>query len=127
MRFSLALLCLLTACASSPQFYPNEKLNSVGKEGAERDTKECTALADEYVSGKGKAVAEGAGKGAAVGGATGAVAGAFSHNIFGGALFGSAIGAVAGGTSKALSPNQVKRNFINHCLQERGYKVVGWD
>jgi uncharacterized membrane protein len=124
---AISALLALGSCASSPQIYPNEKLQKVGKEGAARDVKECTALADDYVSGKGKQVASGAGSGAAVGGATGAVAGIFSHNLLGGALFGSALGAAAGGASGAVSPNQAKHNFIDHCLAERGYKVVGWD
>jgi hypothetical protein len=124
----LFALCLtLAACASRPQLYPNEKLQRGGKEAADRDIAECEKLADEYMtSGKGKQIASGAGKGAAVGGATGAVAGIFSRNILGGALIGSAIGATAGGASAAVSPDEVERSFVNQCLTERGYKVMGW-
>lgn len=125
---ALLLALFLAGCASRPQLYPNEKLKTVGKDASAKDVDECMKLADDYVSsGKWKKVAKGAGKGAAVGGAGGAVAGAFSHNILGGALFGGAVGAAVGGTSSALSPDQVKRNFTNQCLAERGYKVIGWD
>ena len=128
LRISLFTLVLLSACASKPQFYPNEKLKTVGKEGAEKDTESCQKLADEYMtSGKGRDIASGAGKGAAVGAATGGVLGIFSKNILGGALIGGAVGTAAGGTSSALSPDKVRRNFVDHCLQERGYHVVGWD
>jgi hypothetical protein len=122
-----ALLCF-AACASRPQLYPNEKLKTVGKEASQNDIDECMKLADDYVSsGKGKKIAAGAGKGAAVGAAGGAVAGAFHHNALGGGILGGAVGAAVGGTSSALSPDQVKRNFTNQCLSERGYKVIGWE
>jgi outer membrane lipoprotein SlyB len=77
-------------------------------------------------SGRGRAIASAAGKGAVVGGATGAVAELFSHDVKTGALAGGAIGATAAGTSAALAPDQVKRNFVNRCLHDRGYQVIGW-
>jgi len=128
IRLPLLVVGLLSACASKPQLYPNEKLKIVGKAASAKDVEECMKLADDYVSsGKWKKVAKSAGTGAAVGGAGGAVLGAFSHNILGGALFGGAVGAAVGGTSAALSPDQVKRNFTNQCLADRGYKVIGWE
>jgi len=116
-------------CASSPQLYPNKKLVSVGKDVANQDIKTCEDLADNYVqSNKGKQIATAAGKGMVVGGATGAVAGLFSHaNAGSTALKGAAIGGTVAGTSAALSPDQMKRSFVNECLAERGYKVIGWN
>jgi hypothetical protein len=129
MRFFLfvAVLALASGCAASPQLYPNEKLKSVGRDAADKDIEACEKLADDYMtSGKGKEIASGAGRGAAVGAVTGGVFGIFSHNILGGAVVGGAVGGAAGGAGAAVSPDQVKRNFINHCLEERGYKVMGW-
>jgi hypothetical protein len=129
---SLGLILLaalsLASCASRPQLYPNSKFKQVGKDGAKSDVDDCLKQADEFLeSSQGKEIAEGAGSGAAVGGAVGAVGGAFSRNILGGALFGAAVGAAAGGASAALSPDQIKRSFVNQCLHDRGYKVLGWD
>ena len=119
---------LVIGCASRPQLYPNKKLQSVGKEQADRDIDDCKKLADNYLaSGKGKAIASGAGSGAVVGAAAGAVLGAFTGNLGRGALHGGAVGGAVGGTSAAMSPDQVKRNFVNRCLAERGYEVIGWD
>ena len=126
--YFLILLLPLTACASSPKLYPNAKLRQVGKEAAEKDIESCEDLADEYMeSGKGKQIAKGAGTGAAVGAATGAVLGIFTGNVGSNALIGGAVGGTAGGASAALTPNQVHQNFVDRCLKERGYEVMGWD
>jgi outer membrane lipoprotein SlyB len=37
------------------------------------------------------------------------------------------MGGVGGGTASALSPDEIKRNFINKCLAGKGYEVLGWD
>lgn len=124
----LILFVFLSACASSPQLYPNSKLKKVGKEHANQDIAECQELASEYMSsGKGKDIAQGAGKGAMVGAATGAVFGALTGGgVARGALFGGGVGAAGGAASAAASPDQVKRNFVNQCLHDRGYQVMGW-
>lgn len=122
------ILCILVSCASKPKLYPNDKFKAVGKEQAAKDVDRCIADADEYLeSSKGKKVAKGAGAGAAIGGAIGAVGGMFTGNFGSGLMRGGAIGAAAGGTSSALSPDQIKRNFVNQCLAEKGYRVLGWD
>lgn len=128
MRLILATTILmaafLTACASRPKLYPNEKFESVGPVHAESDVDRCMKMADEYLKGeKGKQVAKGAGKGAVMGGVIG--------GIFSGGLRGAARGAVAGGaiggTASALSPEQLKRQYVNTCLGRKGYQVLGWD
>lgn len=124
----LALVMILSACASKPQLYPNTKLKEVGKEKAKKDTDACIADADEYLkSSKGKNVAKGAGSGAAIGAAMGAVGGLFTGNFGGGLMRGGAIGAGGGAAAGALTPDQVKRNYVNQCLAEKGYQVIGWD
>lgn len=121
-------MILITACASRPQLYPNQKLKSVGKEAAKSDVDQCIADADAYLeSSKGKKIAKGAGAGAAIGAAMGAVSGMFTGNVGSGLVRGGAIGAAGGGTAGALSPDEIKRRYVNECLGEKGYKVIGWD
>ena len=121
-------ILFLTACASKPQLYPNHKLKTVGKEAAKKDIDQCIADADEYLkSSKGKNITKGAGAGAAIGGAMGAVGGLFTGNVGGGLVRGGAIGAAGGGAAGALSPDQVKQRFVNQCLTDKGYQVIGWD
>ncbi len=124
----LVLTVLLTSCASKPQLYPNDKLKQVGKEKAKSDVEGCIADADEYLkSSKGKNIAKGAGGGAAIGAAMGAVGGLLTGNFGSGLVRGGAVGAAGGGTAGALTPDQVKRNFVNQCLADKGYRVIGWD
>lgn len=124
----LAFVLIFSACASRPQLYPNTKYKQVGQDKAKADTDACIADADAYLkSSKGKNVAKGAGGGAAIGAAIGAVGGLFTGNLGGGLIRGGAVGAAAGGTAGALTPDQVKHNFVNQCLADKGYQVIGWD
>jgi outer membrane lipoprotein SlyB len=129
MKYVLfAALLIMTACASRPQLYPNQKLKRVGKETAKKDIDKCIAEADDYLeSSKGKKIAKGAGAGAAIGAAMGAVGGMFTGNMGRGLVRGGAIGAAGGGTAGALSPDQIKQRYVNQCLAEKGYRVLGWD
>jgi len=131
-------LIFLTACSSAhPVLYPNEHLKSVGKDTADRDIDDCTQLAKsagaEAGTGTGGRVATNTAAGAGIGAASGAVGGA----IVGSAGSGSAIGAASGAVWGLLSslfyaatgpsqPNQAYTNFVNRCLQEKGYEVTGW-
>ncbi len=140
LRLSSAVLALLmlSACSSArPVLYPNAQLESVGKDGAERDIEACRQLAEsagaaEGGGGKGGRVATNTAGGAGVGAASGAVGGA----IFGGVGRGSMIGAASGAVWGLLTslfyaampspPSQAYTNFVNRCLQEKGYEVTGW-
>lgn len=127
MKF-LFLLLILVSCASRPQLYPNSKLKTVGKDAAKSDVDQCIADADNYLeSSKGKQVAKSAGAGAAVGAAMGAVSGMFTGNFGRGLMRGGAVGAAGGAAVGGLSPDQIKRNYVNQCLAEKGYQVIGWD
>lgn len=124
----LVTLLLVSACASRPKLYPNQKLKAVGKEAARKDIDKCMSESEEYLeSSKGKQVARSAGAGAIIGGAMGAVSGMFTGNIGRGLVRGGAIGAAGGGAAGALSPDQIKRRYVNECLGEKGYRVLGWD
>ncbi len=114
----------MVACASRPRLYPNHKYEQVGKPAAEADVEACIAKADEFVDNeKARQVATGAGKGAVLGGVFG---GLLSGGISG-AVRGAAVGGAVGGTAGALSPKQIQHNFVNQCLAEKGYQVLGWD
>jgi hypothetical protein len=129
---------LLTACSTAhPILYPNAHMQSVGKEIAEKDIEACRQLAEtagaEEGSGKAGRVATGTVVGGGVGAAAGAVGGAISGSVGRGSMIGAATGAVWGfltGLYHAVAgpsrPNQAYTNFVNRCLQEKGYEVTGW-
>jgi predicted small lipoprotein YifL len=129
----LATLVVLAGCAhsQSPVLYPNAKLQQVGKEQADRDVEACRQMASDYVSNPmGKDVAKGAAVGGVGGAAVGAAGGAVSgHGAGLGAAVGAATGATAGavhGVAKDAGPTSAYKGFVNRCLRERGYEVVGW-
>jgi hypothetical protein len=128
---------LLTACSTAhPILYPNAHMQSVGKESAEQDIEDCRRLAEtagaEQGSGKGGRVATSTAVGAGAGAAAGAVGGAISGSVGRGSMIGAATGAVWGflmglfRASGSSQPNQAYTNFVNRCLQEKGYEVTGW-
>ena len=134
MRKALAVLVsvlTLSACAASrPVLYPNAHLARVGQGQAEQDVAACRGLADQYIASGGAgtvagSTAVGGGAGAAIGAAGGAVRGSAGT----GAAVGAATGATAGflhGLFRAREPSPTYKNFVNHCLRERGYEPVGW-
>lgn len=98
-------LAAATGCAStqSPVLYPNATRTRVVRRGA-----------------------EGAAVGAAAGAAGAAVYGGDIGRAAGtGAAAGAAAGAVRGGFD-AADPNPTYRRFVERCLRERGYDVIGW-
>jgi hypothetical protein len=128
---------LLAACSTAhPVLYPNAHMQSVGKEIAAQDIEACQQLAEaagaEEGSGKAGRVATGTAVGAGVGAASGAVGGAIFGAVGRGSMIGAASGAVWGflmglfRASGSSQPNQAYSNFVNRCLQEKGYEVTGW-
>ena len=128
---------LLAACSSArPILYPNAHFQSVGKESAEQDIESCKELAKsagaEESGGKAGRVAGSTAVGGGVGAAAGAVGGAISGSVGRGSMIGAATGAVWGflmglfRASGSSQPNQAYTNFVNRCLQEKGYEVTGW-
>ena len=105
---------LLAACASTgpdsasaiPVLYPNDKLTSVGDEQAQVEVAACRS----------RAVAAGLGPtqknnefsrrdGELIGGAAGAVSGSFNND----------------------KPNSVYRTFVQRCLTDKGFDMIGWN
>ena len=121
----------LACAAKRPVLYPNARLEAVGNAAAQQDIDDCLqkAAAAKYTSNaEGKvagSTAVGAAAGAAVGAAVGAVAGRAGP--------GAAMGAAGGGTgglirgifgSRDLDP--VQQRWVDQCLKEKGYEVIGW-
>lgn len=131
----LSLLLLLAACGRpEPVLYPNDHLAYVGQDAADEDIAQCRHMAETAGANQGKdktgQVAGGTVAGGAIGGAAGAAGGAVLGTPGTGAAVGAASGAAAGfmrGLFKPSKPSQAYRNFVNRCLAERGYDVVGWD
>jgi len=146
-RACLAALLLagLSGCASTgthspsarPVLYPNATLNRVGEAQGRAEAEACMARAASAglsPAENNNAVARGAG----VGAATGAVASAVGALITGrggeGAIRAGAAGAAVGGSAGAVQgafrndrPSTTYRNFVQRCLGERGFEVIGWN
>ena len=120
--------------APRPVLSPNGHLVTVGKEGAQEDIEECRSMAKTAGSmaggGKGRETATSTAVGAATGAASGAVGGAVAGAAGSGSAIGAASGAIFGLLSGLLTPsrpNPTYINFVNRCLNERGYDVAGWE
>jgi outer membrane lipoprotein SlyB len=135
-RFGALVMALAVGgCAATrPVLYPNAHFKAVGAEAAARDIASCMELAEAAGA---KAAGTDAGRaatrtagGAAVGAAAGAVGGAVGGSAGTGAAIGAASGATAGllhWLFSAPKRSPAFENFVNRCLQERGYEPVGWD
>jgi outer membrane lipoprotein SlyB len=121
----------LACAAQRPVLYPEGRVEAVGAEAAQRDIDDCLqkASAAGYTANPGGQVAGSIAVGAAAGAAVGAAVGAFA----GGAGTGAAMGAAGGGTGglirglfRSRDLNPVQRRFVEKCLKEKGYEVIGW-
>lgn len=128
----VAMAVALSGCASTqrPVLYPNAHLKSVGDAVAQRDIDECVRMAENAGVSKsnGQVVKRGA-EGAAVGAAAAGVGTLIRGGSVGeGAAAGAAVGGAAGAVHGAFQSdaNPTYRNFVQRCLQERGYDVIGW-
>jgi hypothetical protein len=128
----LLVACALGACATAqrPVLYPNAHLKSVGGANAQRDIDQCMQAADDSgVARSNNQVARRGTEGAAVGAAAGGVGTLIrGGSVGGGAAAGAAIGGAAGAVHGAFQndTNPTYRNFVQRCLRERGYDVIGW-
>jgi hypothetical protein len=125
------VLALAGCAAKRPVLYPNAVYQQAGEAAARRDVEECIERAKRHGHGADPAARAGAQatEGAAVGAATGAAVGA----VLGSAGRGAAAGAAGGGARSLLhglfawrEPSPLERGFVQECLHERGYRVIGW-
>jgi outer membrane lipoprotein SlyB len=139
-RSSLLLVAsalVLAACATpvaKPAFYPNAHYQRVGPAQAQADAQACAELAKQSDIGAVNKMDAGrsAATGAAVGGTVGVVGSVLTgrkpdlKNIAAGAAafgVGSAAGTAAG---QSVGGSSLYRSFVQQCLAERGYHVIGW-
>jgi hypothetical protein len=129
----IALLALAAAfaCAARPVTYSSLPGSPVEQARLEADIDECTALARQHTregSGMARETARSTGVGAAVGAVTGVVGGAIWGHTGRGAATGAAVGATSGllGSILRRGDDPVKRRYVERCLTERGYDVIGW-
>lgn len=139
-----AALLVLSACATSgagsasarPVLYPNAALNRVGDAQGQAEVNACMARAQASGLTPAQAsneVGRRAGEGAAVAGvasAIGALISGRSSDVLRAGATGAAVGGSAGAVSGAFhndKPNTVYRQFVQRCLSERGFDVIGWN
>ena len=142
---ALALVLLLAGCASNvassasarPVLYPNATLNRVGSTQGSMEINACMARAQ--ASGLSPTqntneVGRRAGEGAATAGVASIIGalitGRDSEGVLRAGVAGAAVGGSAGAVSGAFhngKPNSVYRNFVQRCLNEKGFEVIGWN
>ena len=140
----IALLAVLAGCAATgpnsplakPVLYPNATLTRVGESQARAETDGCMARAaqagltpDQKTNQVGRRAGEGAAT-AGVASAAGALITGRSSDILRAGAAGAAIGGSAGAVSGAFNNdkvNPVYRQFVQRCLQEKGFDVIGWN
>jgi len=138
-RSALALVAAgLVGCATArPILYANPKYNQVGRDGAQRDIADCEQLAKNAGAtpdqGRAAQTATATAIGAGAGAAGGAVGGAIWGSPGTGAAAGAAGGAVGGllwslfgSWARPAQPSAPYMNYVNQCLTDRGYQLVGW-
>jgi OmpA family protein len=124
---------LLGCLAPRPVLYPNDALRAAEEAQVDQDIADCDALARKYEANPGNAgeIAGRTAEDAAVGSAAGAVGGAVAGNPGVGAAAGAAAGATSGlihGIFHAhRNPSPIYRRFVERCLADKGYEVIGWE
>jgi hypothetical protein len=123
----------LSGCATSkrPVLYPNTHYETVGRAAAASDIDECMSLAHQAgaSANRGDDIAKQGAAGAAIGAASAGAWGLVRGDAGERALAGAAAGGAAGLTRGAIQssePDPVFRNFVQRCLGDRGYDVIGW-
>lgn len=116
----LSVAILLSACAS---YQPVIDMQGVDPIKYEADLAECHRYADQIDAVKDGATGTlvGAGIGAAFGAAIGAVVGAPAS----GAAMGATAGGFGGGASETNKAMNRKKDIMDNCLRNRGYKILG--
>ncbi len=98
----------------------------------DRDIDECIRLGKQYVSQRSRAseVALRTTRNAAIAAATGAAISAVVGGNVGEAAAAGAAGAgtatVAGEVIRSGEPDPLFKNFVERCLRDKGYEVMGW-
>lgn len=120
LLFSIALITSCSSTPSRPQLYPNQVAKDRGPDASKQDIDQCLKEAEEYLkTPEGKKLKDSINPGSV------------STSIgFGFGTGGPGIGlgvGTGGGRSRLSGEEQVRRNFTNQCLVNKGYQVVGWE
>ncbi|MFM2112564.1 MAG: hypothetical protein RLZZ271_1224 [Pseudomonadota bacterium] len=141
LLFRSSLLCLTTIAAlavsgcatgtrspsAKPVLYPNAKFNQTGEAKARAEAEACQARAKQAgltPDDKNNSVATG------VAAAVGTLIGGQNmdravRNGAGAAAVGASAGAVNGAFNDRANPTY--RHFVERCLSEKGFEVIGWN
>jgi hypothetical protein len=115
MVWALCAALMLSACSKPrPVLYDNAQLKTVGKEVADQDIETCKEAAEAAGAEEGSGKAGGVAKNTAVGAGVGAASGAVWGLLMG--LF----------NARSSQPGPAYTNYVNRCLQDKGYEVTGW-
>lgn len=121
--FSLLTLALYS-CASKPSrpsLYPNQTAKDKGPEVSQKDIDECLSEANNYLkTPEGQKLQKSANPSSV----STSVGFGFGG---GGSGMGLGFGVGPSGRSRLSGEEQVRRNFTNQCLVNKGYQVVGWE
>ena len=126
-------IAVISSCASKrPAAYPNDQLKRAGQAQFQADIDECVRLANDY--GVKNKQTEKVVKETARDGVAGAAAGAVISAIVGGNIGQSAAAGAAGGGVIGFirgmfdsdEPSPVFRQYVDKCLRDKGYEVIGW-
>jgi hypothetical protein len=135
---AVTLLCaLLTGCATpvaKPAFYPNAHYQRMGPAQAQADAQACAELANQSdIGAVNKVDAARVGAAGAAGVATAGAVGSVLKgnkpnlkNIAAGAAAVGVGGAAATAAGQSVGGSSLYRQFVQQCLGERGYHVIGW-
>ncbi len=133
----MCIAAVVSGCATpvaKPAFYPNAHYQQVGPAQAQADAQSCADLAQQSDVGAVNKVDAGraAAAGAAGVGTAGVVGSLLSghkpdlKNIAAGAAAIGAGGAAATAAGQSVGGSSLYRQFVQQCLAERGYHVIGW-
>ena len=128
----IMLLFILVGCAPKrPTLYPNAQLEQVGEVKAQQEIDACQKLAEASGAKDDKVqeTAKNTAGAATIGAVSGAAWGVFSGDAGRGAAAGAAAGAAGAlvhGVIKSGDPGVIYRGFVDRCLREKGFDVIGW-
>ena len=127
----ILIILFVTACGTQqPILYPNDQLKKLDEAQVNIDIAQCQQLANEYVKSHPEMeVVKDTTVGGGVGAITGTVGGAVAGNAGIGAAAGAAAGAAGGllhGLFRSSEPSPLHKSYIEKCLREKGYEIVGW-
>ena len=117
-------LSALTSCSSTPsrpELYPNQTLKDKGNDKAQADINECLKESEDYLkTPEGEKLRKNADSSSV------SVGTSLGFGFGSGTSLGLGVG-LGNGHNRSLSgEEQVRRNYTNQCLVNRGYQIVGW-